>query len=215
MTKRIFLISAIVAIALFALSMYVGYSIENDAYNKMNDKLSEMQEATENAMLFSMFLETHTDRSALCGTIKEQLDIAAQDTYNIYGSLEESKSVSIFKEYEQLRRRYFLANMRFYLMLKEYQLQCDDTALKPILFFYSTYNECPECVAQGKILDSVRYECDNARVYAFPADAGDIPMISAFKSYYKVDKTPTLVIGEDKIVTLLGKDEIKAKIGCS
>jgi hypothetical protein len=215
MTKKIFLISAIVAIALFALSMYVGYSLENDTYNKLNDKLTDMQDATENAMLFSMFLETHTNNTALCGTIKGQLDIAAQDTYNIYGSLEESKSVSIFKGYEQLRRKYFLANMRFYLMLREYQMQCEDTTLKPILFFYSTYNECPECVAQGKVLDTVRSECKNARVYAFPADSGDVPIISAFKSYYGISKTPSLIIGEEKLEALITKDEVKTKISCN
>jgi len=215
MKKGVFLKAAVLAIVLFAISLYVGYSIESDSYSKTEAKLGELQEGVENSLLFSMFVQTHNDTEAVCAVLKSQLDETAQQTYNLYGELEESKSTSIFKGYESLRKKYFLANMRFYLMLREYKQACGDASLQPILFFYTAYNACPSCVAQGKVLDTVRYECKNARVYAFPLDAEELSIMKSFKAYYGISSAPSLVVGDKKYETLLGKGEIKELIGCA
>jgi hypothetical protein len=104
--------------------------------------------------------------------------------------------------------------MRFYLMLRQYKQECNDTPLKPILFFYSAYNDCPSCAAQGKVLDALRYECKNVRVYAFPADVGDISIINTFKSYYGINATPSVVVEDRRYDTLVGKDELKKMVSC-
>jgi len=198
---------------LFAASMYAGYQIESVKYAESEARISELEAGIENSLLFSMFLRTHSD-SSVCGVLKSQLDETAQHTYNLYGELEEAGSTSVFRNYGQLRKKYFLANMRFYLMLREYKQSCNDTELEPVLFFYSAYNECPQCVAQGRVLDSVRYECPEVRVYAFPADAQEIEMIRTFKSYYRIEETPSMVVRDRTYPGLVPKDEIKSIVGC-
>lgn len=212
--KNILAKAAVLTAILFAISIYVGYRIESDAYAKTEARIAELEEGIESSLLFSMFLRTH-NQSSICTVLREQLDETAQRTYNLYGELEESRSTSVFRGYEQLRKKYFLANMRFYLMLREYSQACNDYSLLPILFFYSAYNECPSCVAQGRVLDSVRAECPNARVYAFPADVEEIAMIRTFKSYYGINATPSLVINDRKYESLLSREEIERLIGCS
>jgi len=216
MKKGIFVKAAIAAIIIFAAAVLFGYYIESQSYAYTENQISELEEGVESSLLFSLFVQTHNQSKSMCIVLKNQLDETAQNTYNIYGALEESKSTSIFNKYEVLRKKYFLANMRFYLMLKSYIQACDDGGnLKPILFFYSTYNACPECVAQGKVLDEVRAECSNARVYAFPADTEDISMIKSFKAYYGVSSVPTIVIDDKTYPELMNKGKIKALINCS
>lgn len=205
--------AALLTALLFLASMYAGYHIESGKYAEAEARIAEMEAGIENSILFSMFLRTHSD-SSVCGALKSQLDETAQHTYDLYGELEQSGSTSVFRNYDQLRKKYFLANMRFYLMLREYQQSCNDTELEPILFFYSAYNDCPQCVAQGRVLDSVRYECPGVRVYAFPADAEGIGMIGIFKSYYGIEETPSMVIRDRTYSGLAGKDEIKSLAGC-
>lgn len=206
--------AAILTAILFAISIYVGYQIESGSYSQTEARIAELEEGIENSLLFSMFLRTH-NQSSICPVLRDQLDETAQRTYNLYGELEESRSTSVFRGYDQLRSKYFLANMRFYLMLREYSQACGDYSAKPILFFYSTYNDCPSCVAQGRVLDSVREECPNAKVYAFPADVEEIAMIKTFKSYYGITQTPSLVINDRKYDSLLSKEEIKQLIECT
>ncbi|MFA6530553.1 MAG: thioredoxin family protein [Candidatus Micrarchaeia archaeon] len=213
--KGVFVKAAIAAIAVFALAILFGYYVESNAYSYTEKKLVDLQEGMESSMLFSLFVQTHNDSESMCLVMKNQLDDSAQKTYDVYGALEQSKSTSIFGNYDVLRKKYFLANMRFYLMLKSYILSCNDTSLTPILFFYSTYNDCPSCVAQGQVLDEVRAECKNVRVYAFPADTEELSLIKAFKAYYNINSVPALVIQDDTYSSLMSKDKIKAAVGCS
>ncbi|MEW5996140.1 MAG: thioredoxin family protein [Candidatus Micrarchaeota archaeon] len=214
-SRNILAKAAIITILLFAISIFVGYQIESNSYAATEARLSDMEQDMENTLLFTLFLQTHND-SSVCTVLNEQLNETAQHAYNLYGELEESRSTSVFfGGYNELREKYFLANMRFYLMLREYSQACNDTSVKPILFFYSAYNDCPACVAQGRVLDQVRAECPNARVYAFPADVEEISMIKTFKSYYRITSTPVLVIDDQKYGTLLTKDQIESRIGCA
>jgi hypothetical protein len=212
-SRNILAKAAIVTIILFAVSIFVGYQIESSSYANSEARISELEQGMENSLLFTMFLQTHHDAS-VCAVLRDQLEETAQHTYNLYGELEQSESTSVFRGYEGLRSKYFLANMRFYLMLREYSQACNDTSVKPILFFYSAYNDCPACVAQGRVLDSVRAECPNARVYAFPADVEEISMIKTFKSYYRITSTPVLVINDQKYGSLVSKERIEALAGC-
>jgi glutaredoxin len=213
MKNGVFVKAAVAAIIIFAIALLFGYYVESQSYAYTEKQIAELNEGMESALLFSLFVQTHNQSESMCVVLKDQLDDAAQNTYNIYGALEESKSTSIFNQYDILRKKYFLANMRFYLMLRSYVQECDDN-LEPILFFYSTYNSCPECVAQGKVLDEVRAECSNVRVYAFPADTEDISMIKSFKAYYGIVGVPTIVINDEKHEGLANKAEIKELVGC-
>ena len=213
MRKDILAKAALAMVVLFAVSLYVGYAIEADNYSKVEDRINSFQDELENALLFTMFLQTHNDTASVCSALRTQLEDSAQRTYDVYGELEQSQG-GVFRQYETLRRKYFLANMRFYLMVRQYGQACNDSSLEPILFFYSTQSDCPTCAAQGKVLDDVRAECPDARVYAFPADVEDVSMIKAFKSYYNITATPSLVIDDRTYSQPLGKDAIKQKIGC-
>lgn len=212
--KGIFAKAAVAVAIIFGMALLFGYYVESSAYAYTESKLGDLQEGMESSLLFSMFVQTHNDSESMCVVLKNQLDDSAQKTYDIYGALEQSKSTSIFGNYDVLRKKYFLANMRFYLMLKSYILSCNDTSMAPILFFYSTYNECPACVAQGQVLDEVRAECKNVRVYAFPADTEEVSLIKAFKAYYGINTVPALVIQDNTYSNLMSKDRIKEEAGC-
>ncbi|MDD5096817.1 MAG: hypothetical protein PHY95_04880 [Candidatus ainarchaeum sp.] len=212
-SRNILAKAAIITAILFAVSIFVGYQIESSSYANTEARISELEQGMENSLLFTMFLQTHHDAS-VCTVLRDQLDETAQHTYNLYGELEQSRSTSVFRGYEDLREKYFLANMRFYLMLREYSQACNDTSVTPILFFYSAYNDCPACVAQGRVLDEVRAECPNVRVYAFPADVEEISMIKTFKSYYRITTTPALVINDEKHGSLMTNEQIEALAGC-
>lgn len=213
--KDIFLKAAVVSIALFALALFVGYAIESDNYSRTEARVSQLESGLETSLLFLMFMQTHNKSDAMCNVLESQLEDSAQRTYILYGTLEQGQATDIFVSYDALRDKYFLANMQFYLMLREYMQTCGNTNLKPILFFYTAYNDCPACVAQGQVLDGVRAECANARVYAFPADAQNISMIKYFTQYYQVGNTPALVINDQRYDDLLSKDKIEALINCT
>jgi hypothetical protein len=215
MDRNIFLKAAVVTLALFIISMFVGYTIESDNYANTENQLNQLNSNLESSLLFLMFMQTHNQTASMCNVLQSQLDDSAQAAYSLSNTLEQGQATDVFVSYSDLTTRYFLANMQFYLMLREYMQTCGNTNLAPVLFFYSAYNSCPSCVAQGQVLDQVRADCSNARVYAFPADAQNVSMIKYFTQYYNVTQTPALVINDQLYNTLLGKDAIESMINCS
>ncbi len=213
--KGIFMKAAVATLALFAISLFVGYTIESGNYSHTEARINELDSGLENSLLFLMFLQTHNQTASMCNVLQSQMDDSAQRAYSLYGILEQGQATDIFISYDELRNKYFLANMQFYLMLREYMQTCGNTNLKPVLFFYSAYNSCPACVAQGQVLDAVRADCSNARVYAFPADAQNITMIKYFTQYYQVSQTPALVINDQPYSSLMSKEKIETLINCS
>jgi hypothetical protein len=70
-------------------------------------------------------------------------------------------------------------------------------------------------LAFPSVLDAVRAECSNARVYSFPADAQNVSMIKYFTQYFQVSTTPALVINDQTYGQLMPKDTIETLINCT
>ncbi|HII38884.1 TPA: hypothetical protein HA318_02685 [Candidatus Micrarchaeota archaeon] len=211
--KDIYLKAALVAIALFAISLSVGYYVEAQNYSALENKLSDIEDSTQTAMLVNLFMQTH-DSTSMCPALESELNDVEAETYAVYSQLEQNKGANILTNYDALRKKYFLMNVRFYLMLRAYKQSCANTALKPILFFYDSQNDCPSCVAQGKVLDSLRQKCENYKVYAFPNDVPDIRMIKAFKTNYHITTAPSLVINDETLNGLQSEQQILSKAAC-
>lgn len=212
--QTIFAKAAIGLVVLFAVSLYAGYTIESDNYSKTEGRINEFQSELENAMLFSLFIQTHNQSDSMCAVLKDQIAESNLQTRDVYMALEASKG-GVFTQYETLRREYFLANMRFYLLASQYKQECNDSSLEPVLFFYTTNNDCPVCAAQGKVLDTAVAECPNIRVYALPADVEQLSMIKAFTAYYAINATPSIVIKDVTYDKPMSKDEIERMAGCA
>ena len=66
----------------------------------------------------------------------------------------------------KLKRYYSLLEIKDYLLAKRLSAKC---GVKPItiLYFYSNTENCPDCIKMGFVLDKLREEYPELRVYAF------------------------------------------------
>ncbi|MEW5955741.1 MAG: hypothetical protein AB1626_04375, partial [Candidatus Micrarchaeota archaeon] len=211
--KGLYLKAALATLALFIISISVGYYVEAQNYSSLETKLAEIEDSTQTALLVNLFLQTH-NASTMCPALETELSEVEKETYAVYTQLEQNKGSNILTNYDALRKRYFLMNMRFYLTLRAYKQSCGDSNLQPILFFYNSQNDCPECVAQGKVLDGLRQRCSNYRVYAFPNDVEEIRMIKTFKTYYRISSAPSLVINDQAMPGIQSEPQVQARAPC-
>jgi len=212
--KDLFLKAALATLALFVISVYVGYTVESNSYGALESRLQKMESDIQDSLLFSLFMSRHSDSPAACSVLLKEMDSDSSEAYHIYSDLEQSKNAGILRNYEELRKRYLLANMRFYLLMSDYKDKCNDSSTSTILFFYSANNDCPACIVQGNVLDQVRQECKNARVFAFPADVPDVRMLETLKTYYSINGTPSLVINDGSANGQMDAAEIERAISC-
>jgi len=211
--KELYLKAALATLALFILSVSVGYYVEAQNYSSLEAKLADIEDSTQTALLVNLFMQTH-NLSSMCNALETELSEVEKETYAVYTQLEQNKGSNILTNYDSLRKKYFLMNMQFYLTLRAYKQSCNDSVLQPILFFYNSQNDCPECVAQGKVLDVLRQRCSNYRVYAFPNDVEEIRMIKTFKAYYHITTAPSLVVNDQTITGIQSEQQVIARATC-
>ncbi|MCD6279807.1 hypothetical protein J7J26_03495 [Candidatus Micrarchaeota archaeon] len=208
--KNTYLIAGIITLTLVIISLYVGYNVEVNTYNQLHDQMLENSMEGESYLLLTNFLEdkeihgNNDNMTDTCKILKSMLDKQSAETSSLYNQvyrLETSTIISDKKKYNLLRKQYFLANFRLYLSYKSYIEKCgaNNDNLQLILFFYTAEEECPDCIVQGRVLDTLRQNCKNVRVFAFPTDV-NMNLLDVMKMSYKIDRDPTVIIDNKDVI---------------
>ncbi|MCX6757653.1 MAG: hypothetical protein NTZ44_02110 [Candidatus Nomurabacteria bacterium] len=127
----------------------------------------------------------------------------------------------------ELKRYYTILEIKDYILTKKINNRCGNKRI-PILYFYTTAENCTECTKQGFVLTELRKKYPDLRVYSFDYNI-DLSALRALLRIYKINDTelPALVIDENKstgfktvenieklypnIIKLLPKDTTKVK----
>jgi len=113
-------------------------------------------------------------------------------------------------DYERIKEQYYLANAALYVNVQTAAKYCGTSPYATILFFYKTRQDCPECQAQGAVLDNIVNSNANVRVFAFPIDT-DYEFVNMLAQGHSVASAPALVVNEGKVLTgLHSEDELRA-----
>ena len=82
-----------------------------------------------------------------------------------------------------------------------------------ILYFYTTANNCSECVKQSYVLTELRATYPELRVYSFDYNL-DLSALRALVSIYGVEDTklPALIVGDEMVTGFRSIEEIEAML---
>jgi thiol-disulfide isomerase/thioredoxin len=136
------------------------------------------------------------------------------------------QNLSAKEEVLALKQTYSLLEIKDYLLMKKLSVRC---GLRNtfILYFYTTAENCEDCVKEGLVLDALREKYPSVRVYSFDYNLIDLSAVRSMISIYKIKDTelPALVIDgnvytgfhdvetiekiKPSIKTLLPKNEVK------
>lgn len=155
-----YLIVFLITAALFATVFYVSNTLTNK-------KLNELNTISNNITIDLLSAET---QYSLLG----DLDCAQVSTSVLSDQLNElSKKIEylessngISEELAQLKKQYSLLELKDYLLMKQITSRCGQKSVF-ILYFYTTSENCSECVKQGYVLTALREKYPALRVYSF------------------------------------------------
>lgn len=114
---------------------------------------------------------------------------------------EDNRDVKDLKEY------YSLLELRHWLFMKKTAKECNYTNV-PILFFYTNEEECGECKEQGFILTWARRNYADVYIYSFDYSIENTAL-ETVKKLYKIEGTPSIVLGKDTFNRFVSKKEIE------
>lgn len=104
-----------------------------------------------------------------------------------------------------LKERYALLQIKDYLLVKELSNRCEYN-ITTVLYFNG--EDCTECKNQSIVLDAIREEDDNVRVYWFDG-AINVATVDILETLFEIETYPALVVGDETYEEFVPYDELK------
>ncbi|MBS3149856.1 hypothetical protein J4455_04165 [Candidatus Woesearchaeota archaeon] len=207
MKKRtMLLISLVITTLIFLAGFLLGYSLDKSRISDVVEKLEEDDFQRDSYVTEQKFLNLfHGD---VCYLTTQRLNDLSKHLAETGKVLTDYEVRGIFNdnEYLSLKKRYFVSEIKFYILLKELKDNCNYDRYV-ILFFYDQNNR--ESIQQGYILDAVVRRLQNITVLSIDRELSNDPSVSALINYYNITFGPTIIVNfEDKYEGLTNVNEV-------
>ena len=209
-----YIIVFFITLGLFAVAGGLSNFFTNrkiDTMRAIQDKLSTdiLSSETQFSLLSELACEQDDGQENLS---QELNDLSEKVDYSEKNLKDNSSAI-------ELKRYYTILEIKDYLLTKKINQKCGTKRI-PLLYFYTTAQNCTECTKQGFVLTEMRKKYPNLRVYSFDYNL-DLSALHALLQIYKIDDTklPAIVVDERKITGFQTSDQIEkfdpliAKIG--
>ena len=220
--KHIFITSLIATIVIFTSGIMIGWVLDNYRTDEVLNIIKDNELNSESYNIEQIFLENIGNVD--CKILTPRIEMISEELGNTGRELQRYGSASDFKkaEFEYLKRRYFLMEIKFYNLIYNYQDSCKDE-YTPILYFYKIDDDVSEM--QGYILDEFikNYNEDTILengdkkhgklvVLSIDGEYDEDPLISTILNTYdiEIDNLPAMIINFETIREgFVGKDELE------
>ena len=190
-----YLIVFFITLSLFLLALYASNTFTNK-------KLNELQSIQDNISID--ILSTETQYSLLneldCSQVSPN-SVLSDELNDLSKKIEYSESnIGQSAQLTQLKESYSLLEIKDYLLMKELTQRCGQKSVF-VLYFYTTSQNCSECVKQGYALTALKEKYPLLRVYSF--DYGlNLSAVETLEKIYGIkDTVLPAMVSDGKVYT--------------
>jgi len=215
--KSRYIFAFVITLLIFSLGFLLGI-VTNDYKLSEIEKVYQKQSADLESLQFQYtFLNEHmpVEGNETCTVIEATLENNLRTLGGFQERIEfykvNSNIVNLNDyEYNILKRKYIIANLRYWLLAEKNRQICNSDTVS-VLYFYA--QDCGECNNQGFILSQLK-NIFGDNLLVFPIDASvDEPMIDILRREYKIYSFPSIIIEGETYGNFMGKKGI-LKIIC-
>lgn len=206
LTKGTFIRVLIITATIFVTGIFVGFSIDTIRTDIISEEIKNANLEAESYMVAELF----TKRSEnFCEVAPELIYYVAKITEKLGSDLETFGEKRMFRKesYEYLLRRYYIYEIKFWLLVEDYKKECN-RKIATILYFFGS--DEPESIKQGYVLTVIRKRFrPDVLVFSFNTDFEKEQAVNLLKSVYNITITPTIVINDVKHERFMSTEEIE------
>ncbi len=197
-------------ILIFTVGILLNHIFDSFRISIIEDVITVNEIENEAYRAEQFFIDTFGGEK--CEVMTARIAKLKQEVRKVGEDLGSYSRFSLFRknDYDYLKRKYFLLELRFFSIIKKINKECDDPYL-PILFFYKIDQDNSEI--QGFILQSLsdNYE-QEVVVLSIDKEYPDEPLISLLVETYNITATPSLVIDGKTLKGLVSENKLKQTI---
>ena len=188
--KKFLAISLGISIIVFTAGLLLGISLDETKVNDLLVNINQNELNTESYLVEKEFLTTFGgDKCSLSGP---RVDALSEEIGSIGISLASYESTNVINtnEFNYLKKRYSLLEIKAYSLFTSLKRECNYN-YTTIIFFYDINQDAS--IRQGKVLDALVNLNQNAHIFSFDRQFEE-PTLETLKIHYNVTISPTLVI---------------------
>jgi len=190
--------SFFIALIVFLFGLYLGFTLDNMRVADVSDSIDEVELDALYYITSQNYLDAFGDEDeSSCDLLSTLISSLSPDLADVGKTLTTYESKNIFsgRDYNILKHKYFLLEVRAYTLFTQLKETCDyDFDL--VLYFYDQHDESSR--RQGYVLDNLVNSRDNFYVFSF--DRGfEEAIIYFLKERYDVTVAPMMIINEEKV----------------
>lgn len=194
--QNVFLTSLVLTVLIFAIGMLLNYGLDFLRMDSINEVIASHERNTDAYLTEALFADVFA--GSKCEVMDARILDLKKEIQQVGVELSSYSRFSLFnrKDFDYLKRKYFLLELRFLSLV----LQVNDACNKPyvpILFFYKIDDDLSE--RQGFILQEVNKEYENSVVVlSIDKDYADEPLVAMLVSKYNIVSAPAIIVDDVK-----------------
>jgi len=188
--KSSILKASAVTLVVLMLGTVTGLQMDNARTQFLEDRLEETNLQTETFLVTQSYVEDSSRN--YCRVIEEQIPDIADKNAQIGQDLQSfsSKSISSDQDYDNIKQRYYINQLKLYNMLKNYKNRCN-ADINLVLFFFDSSADSSR---QGAVLTNYREKVDNRTyVFSYNLETDESTVLDILVADYSVEEGPTIV----------------------
>jgi hypothetical protein len=198
----------LITVSIFFSVFYISDKISSSRLEKLSDLQEKMSLSILSTETRFALLKESSCSDIFLGS---ELEIGVtKELNNLVSRIKflESELGSDNSDVLYLKERYSLLQIKDYLLVKELSNKCGYN-ITTVLYFNG--EDCAECKNQSIVLDAIREENDNVRVYWFDGEI-NVATVDILETLFNINSYPALVIGDETYETFLPYNELKEVI---
>ena len=205
-----YIAAVVITVVVFVLGFILGAATSERKILEL-EQLSRQQEADFSSLQFQFSYLENVPKEQSCivlsRTLESNLKTLGPSLKKIEGY--EASGDTKNPDYVLLKRKYTIANLRYWLLAEKSKQLCATDAVS-VLYFYE--RGCKKCNDEGYILEQLKQRLgDNLLV--FPIDASiEEPVTDILRAQYKIYGFPSLVIDAKTYSDYMSMQQILTEI---
>ncbi|MEM4239651.1 MAG: hypothetical protein QXK08_00455 [Candidatus Woesearchaeota archaeon] len=207
---RIIVSSLLLTILIFALGILLNYSLDFMRIDAIADVMSQHELNTAAYLAEQEFTDSFGGNR--CEAMNARIAQLKEEIKTVGADLGSYSSFSFFKkkDYDYLKRKYFLLELRFLTLIEQLNNECNRPYI-PIIFFYKIDDDLSE--RQGFILADLSKDYEQeVVVLSIDKDYKDEPLVQLLAAKYNITTAPTIIFDSQKKEGLVYAGELNATI---
>jgi hypothetical protein len=202
--------SFFLTVLIFALGILLNYAMDFVRIDTIADVMSRHELDATAYIAEQEFTDSFGGNR--CQIMNARIAQLKEEIQKVGADLGSYSGYSFFKkkDYDYLKRKYFLLELRFLTLIEQLNKECNRPYIS-IIFFYEIDQD--ESERQGFVLGEISKEyAQEVVVLSLDKDYADEPLVKLLAAKHNVTHAPTIILDSEKREGLVGDEELRSII---